>query len=355
MVKVTVVVPIYNVGNYLKKCLGSIINQSFQDIEIILINDGSTDDSGAICDKYEVLDKRIKVKHTINQGSGEARNLGIDLANGEYIYFCDPDDWIEFDLIEDNYKLASKNCADIVVFGVTNYMYNSKKNRYIYTGSRELGTDHLSFKKEFPNLYKRGLATSVWNKLYKLSYLKQYNCRFPRYNQGQDWSFNLLVYRDIENVIFNKKKYYNYVKYENNTAITRYNKDKPYIRERLVTEFKSLLDYWGIDEECYRELLYKCLLGEVLGELRNNYHVDSPDTFTEKYDKTKKLLNNNQVIEFIGNYKNKEAGMTEKILTICIRRKFVFGIILEVYSRQFLRSSFKSTFYNLKNFMLKRS
>lgn len=351
MTKVTVVVPIYNVVSYLEKCLDSIINQSFHDIEVILINDGSTDDSGAICDKYKALDKRINVIHSPNQGSGKARNLGIDMANGEYIYFCDPDDWLELDLIEDNYRLASKNSADIIIFGVNNYMYDSKIDSYIYTSSRELRTQQVSFRDEFPNLYKRGLATAVWNKLYKLSYLKQCNCRFPSYIQGQDWSFNLLVYRDVKNVIYNDKSYYNYVKYEKNTAITRYNKDKSCIRERLFAEFKSLLDYWVINEECYQELLYRCLLGEVLSELRNNFHPDSPDKFFEKYHKSKALVNNNEVIQVIGSYENENAGIIEKIMTTFIRRKFVVGIIIEVYSRQILRSRFKGVFYNLKNIM----
>ncbi|PFW49655.1 glycosyltransferase family 2 protein [Priestia megaterium] len=351
MAKVTIVVPIYNVGKYIKKCMDSLINQTFEDFEVILVNDGSTDESGSICDEYEKIDKRIRVIHTPNQGSGEARNLGMDKAKGDYIFFCDPDDWIELDLIEDNYRLASENNADIIFFGVNNYMYNSKKGSYVYVGNRGLASEHLPFRQEFPKLYKSGLASAVWNKLYKLSYLKRHNCKFPRYTQGQDWSFNLLVYRDVSNVIYNNKNYYNYVKYENNTAVTRYNKDKPYIRERLFEEFKSLLDYWGIDENCYQELLYKCLLGEVLSESRNNFHLDSPDKFNEKYKKSKKLLNNKQVIEIIGNYKNEKAGLTEKILSTFIRRKFVIGIMLEAYSRQIFRSNFKSVVYNSKNFL----
>lgn len=351
MAKVTIVVPIYNVGKYLKKCLDSIINQTFDDFEVILINDGSTDDSGAICDEYKNIDKRIRVMHTSNQGSGEARNLGLDEAKGDYIYFCDPDDWIELDLINDNYRLSSKNSADIIIFGVNNYMYDPQKQSYIYTGKRELGSEHLPFRQEFPILYKNGLASAVWNKLYKLSYLKQHNCRFPQYTQGQDWSFNLLVYRDVENVIYNDKNYYNYVKYENNTAVTRYNKDKPYIRERLFEEFKSLLDYWEIDENCSKDLLYKCLLGDVLGEMRNNFHLDSPDKLNEKYKKCKKLLNNKQVIEIIGDNKVRNVGFNEKVMSTFIRRKFVVGIMLEAYSRQILRSNFKSIVYDIKNFM----
>jgi len=349
LAKVTIVVPIYNVEKYIKRCIDSLINQTFEDFEVILINDGSTDGSGAICDEYKKIDKRINVIHTLNQGSGEARNLGMEKATGDYIYFCDPDDWIELNLIEDNYKLASKNNADIIIFGVNNYMYNSKNNSYIYVGNRGVTSENLPFRQEFPKLYKGGVASAVWNKLYKLSYLKQNNCKFPRYTQGQDWSFNLLVYRDVNNVIYNNKSYYNYVKYENNTAVTRYNKDKPYIRERLFKEFKSLLDYWAIDKKCYQELLYKCLLGEVLSELRNNFHLDAPDNFNEKYKKSKKLLNDKQVVEIIGGYKNEKATLNEKILSTFVRKKFVIGIMLEAYSRQVFRSNFKSIVYNLKN------
>lgn len=104
---VTIIVPVYNVEKYLKKCVDSILNQTYKNIEVILIDDGSSasDKSPIICDEYAKKDKRIKVIHKINGGLSSARNAGLDIAKGDYIYFVDSDDWIDKDTIKDNIKI----------------------------------------------------------------------------------------------------------------------------------------------------------------------------------------------------------------------------------------------------------
>ena len=97
---VSVIIPVYNVENYLKRCIDSVVNQSLRNIEIILIDDGSLDSSSKICDEYKVLDERITVIHKQNEGLGMARNTGIDIASGKYIAFVDSDDYIESNMYE---------------------------------------------------------------------------------------------------------------------------------------------------------------------------------------------------------------------------------------------------------------
>lgn len=113
--KISIIVPIYNVEKYLSKCVDSILNQSFKDFELILVNDGSTDESGKICDAYSLKDKRIKVIHQSNKGVGSACNVGINCAIGEYIAFIDPDDYIHENMYEILYKASIKDEADIVI------------------------------------------------------------------------------------------------------------------------------------------------------------------------------------------------------------------------------------------------
>ena len=113
--QISVIVPIYNVEKYLAKCIDSIINQTLTNIEIILVNDGSTDNSRKIIDKYDKKDSRIKVIHKKNGGQGSARNAGLDIAKGEYIGFVDSDDWIDSNMYENLYNAAISNNADIVV------------------------------------------------------------------------------------------------------------------------------------------------------------------------------------------------------------------------------------------------
>ena len=101
---ISIIVPVYNVEKYLEKCIDSILNQSYQNLEIILIDDGSTDNSGSICDEYKKKDQRVQVIHQKNQGQSSARNAGLNIAKGSYIGFVDSDDWIEQNMYEKLYK-----------------------------------------------------------------------------------------------------------------------------------------------------------------------------------------------------------------------------------------------------------
>ena len=101
---ISIIVPVYNVEKYLDNCLKSILNQSFKDFEVILVNDGSKDKSGEICNIYSQKDSRIKVFNMENSGAGKARNKGLDLAQGKYIFFVDADDWLENNALEEHFK-----------------------------------------------------------------------------------------------------------------------------------------------------------------------------------------------------------------------------------------------------------
>uniref|UniRef100_UPI00388E81E0 glycosyltransferase family 2 protein n=1 Tax=Carnobacterium jeotgali TaxID=545534 RepID=UPI00388E81E0 len=129
MVAVSVIMPIYNVADGLKKSIQAFLNQTYKDFELILVNDGSTDGSGHICDEFQKKDSRIQVIHQENAGSGLARNAGLDRAIGEYIYFADPDDYVEIELIKDNLKIAKENNANVVVFGYYFEKINARGKR----------------------------------------------------------------------------------------------------------------------------------------------------------------------------------------------------------------------------------
>ena len=115
MAKVSVIVPVYNVEKYLKQCLDSIVDQTLEDLEIVLVDDGSVDSSGTICDEYAKKDARIKVIHKKNGGLSDARNVAIDIAKGEYITFVDSDDYVTDDYVESLYKLLVENNAQMSI------------------------------------------------------------------------------------------------------------------------------------------------------------------------------------------------------------------------------------------------
>ena len=210
--KITVIVPVYNVENYLEKCLDSLINQTYKNIEIIVINDGSTDNSGEICQEYAQKDNRIVYIEKENGGLSDARNVGLDKMTGSYVTFIDSDDWIEQDYIETLYKKIVEYQADIAVGNY--YSYNEDEETYyfhIYGNSYyEKVYDNISI---FENLYesqemKSFALISAWGKLYKAK-LFDY-LRFDKGKLGEDGYFNQKMYLSVNKVVYLNKGLYAY-------------------------------------------------------------------------------------------------------------------------------------------------
>ena len=176
MAEVSIIVPVYNVEKYLERCLDSLINQTFKDIEIICIDDGSIDNSGKILDEYAAKDSRLKVIHQNNAGQAAARNNGMKIASGRYISFVDSDDWVDKDFIEKLYDAIIRNDADIAAASIIRKRQNSEKYRVHYTEEKCLET--LSDKIAVCNIPK---CCYVWNKLYKKEIIA-------------DWQFKAGVY-----------------------------------------------------------------------------------------------------------------------------------------------------------------
>ena len=210
--KITVIVPVYNVENYLEKCLDSLINQTYKNLEIIVINDGSTDNSGEICQEYAQKDNRIVYIEKENGGLSDARNVGLDKMTGSYVTFIDSDDWIEQDYIETLYKKIVEYQADISVGNY--YSYNEDEETYyfhIYGDSYyEKVYDNISI---FENLYesqemKSFALISAWGKLYKAK-LFDY-LRFDKGKLGEDGYFNQKMYLSVNKVVYLNKGLYAY-------------------------------------------------------------------------------------------------------------------------------------------------
>ena len=153
---ISIIIPVYNVEQYLSRCIDSVINQTYKNLEIILIDDGSTDDSGEICDEYALKDNRIKVMHKQNGGVSSARNEGLDISKGNYIGFIDSDDFIEKDMYEFLYDLLTKNNCDISCCN----KFIFKDNKFIASKSFPKG-NVLSFN-EVLNDSKHDFY--IWNK-----------------------------------------------------------------------------------------------------------------------------------------------------------------------------------------------
>ncbi len=191
MEKVSIVVPVYNMGDKIEICVQSLIKQTYENIEIILVDDGSKDDSYQHCIQLAEKDSRIIALHTENQGSGPARNYGIDHASGRYIYFPDADDYLEPDAVSTMVLAMQDGIFDLVVFGYKNVNQNGvlvKTKEYAESkqDADDIRNDYADY---MTTLSKWGIQGAPWNKFFDLIVIKNNNIRFPSLRRHQDEGF----------------------------------------------------------------------------------------------------------------------------------------------------------------------
>ena len=218
--KITVIVPVYNVENYLNKCLDSLINQTYKNLEIIVINDGSTDNSGIICQEYAQKDNRIVYIEKENGGQSEARNMGLDRMTGSYVTFVDSDDWVEPNYVEVLYKKLLEYCADIAVGNY--YSYDEKEGVFYFhifgDSYYEKVYDNVSI---FENFYesqhmKNFALICVAGKLYKADLFR--DLRFEVGKLGEDGYLNQKIYLLAEKTIYLNAGLYAYRQREGSSS-----------------------------------------------------------------------------------------------------------------------------------------
>lgn len=241
MVEISIICPVYNVENYIHKCIDSILLQTFKNWELLLINDGSTDNSGKICDEYSIRDSRIKVYHKKNSGVSSTRQLGIDISSGQYLIHIDPDDWVDERMLEDMYEKILEKQADLLIcdFFVNN---SNGEERYIKQDVTSCKPD-----KVLRGLFY-GIHGSCCNKLVKKNVIINHNVKFPKnINYCEDVLFwiQLLKNNDIKITYFNRA-YYHYFMNENSIThkytIDTYNNRLLYCK-LLEQEYLPTLGY----------------------------------------------------------------------------------------------------------------
>lgn len=322
---VSVIVPIYNVEKYLERCIESIRKQTYTEIEIILVDDGSLDNSGVICDKYIEIDDRIVVIHKKNGGLGDARNVGVEKAKGKYILFVDSDDRIHEKLVEETVREAEKNQADIVIFD--------------YIGEEIDGRLNDCFTFDFPERKVMNAAEqknlimnscSAINKLIlKKTWLSQ-ELKFPIGKHYEDLATIPKLMVQAERVIYIKEVYYYYLmregsimhskNFERNFRERTWAADgilNYFTEQNLFEEYKSELEYLIFENTFFvpsKEIVLNDRKSKYLEEFRNYAYSRFPQMDKNKY-----------VLQISG--KN-------KILLILLRRRMYRTMIFMSWMRQ---------------------
>lgn len=220
--RVSVIVPVYNVEGYLRRCIDSILCQTFENFELILVDDGSTDNSGLICDEYLLLDNRVRVFHKCNQGPSSTRNYGLDKAIGEWIAFIDSDDYVDpnYLLVFFKYNSASDTLTQVIqgfnIFDIVNAAITLKEGiTYNYT---DIHVGHYSVNIEKQILLHRW---EIWSRLFSLEILNKNNIRFDErvhmFEDGIFWHTYLMY---IQRIIYVEEKNYNYYHSASHSSLT---------------------------------------------------------------------------------------------------------------------------------------
>ncbi|MGH0429621.1 glycosyltransferase family 2 protein [Bacillus hominis] len=297
--KISIIVPVYKVEQYIHKCIDSILMQTFEDFELILVDDGSPDTCGEICDRYADKDIRIKVIHKENGGVSSARNAGLEIAKGDYIGFVDSDDWIEPDMYELLYGMCAEHRCDVAICSSQIYYSNKiviSSNHPFIIHDRNTAMKTMLEGKLYDEV--------VWTKLFKRNLLE--DIKFPVGMSYEDTAFTYKVIHKCKKVCFIGEPKYHYIKRDNS------------MMDRAVKEVKidSVLIY---DEMCkFMERYYKELYSLVILKLGNCSMVvlnliSMSGRFNEhkvKYYKVIGILNN----YFYKTMSLKEYGKSVKFL-----------------------------------------
>ena len=217
---ISIIVPVYNVEKYLRRCLDSLLEQTYSALQIILIDDGSTDASGDICDEYRLKDSRIEVLHKQNGGVAEARNDGLSLAKGKYIGFVDADDYVEKDMFMTLHEVLIKEAAELAVCGY----YEEYTDRTLKRGEG-LGVAVYDNTKIYEDYFKMGgrLGSGTWNKLFKASVLE--GIRYKKYVVGEDVEMLTRALLNVSKAVVTDYAGYHYIHREDSATQLKFRPD----------------------------------------------------------------------------------------------------------------------------------
>lgn len=339
---ISIIIPVYKVEKYLEKCLNSVINQTYKNLEIICINDGSPDNSLKILEKYKKIDKRIKIINQENKGLAGARNTGINNANGELIFFLDSDDWLPLDAIEKLYFKKKETTADIVIGGRNTV---TLKKEYLFLPNSY--KNFLNFEEYIMKSFKdESFRPAAWGKLYETKIIKKYNIYFPEGLLYEDLLFLMKYLYYSDRIVILRENVYNY-RYDRKDSIvnTVSFKDMDCLEtaKRLEKFFIEKKENQLLNEKYYKFYILNWIIYATIGKF-DKYKIEYK--VYEEY--IKKILENNIFKKYLLNYLvlNYKFGIM-KNLKLLKNKIFLILILKKKYKLSYL-------YVNLNRILRKR-
>lgn len=255
MCEISIVVPVYNVEKYLQECINSILAQSFTNFELILVDDGSDDRSGEICDIYSQKDARVKVIHKSNGGLSSARNAGIHIAKGEYIGFVDSDDCIEKEMFTELYKAVRKYQSDIAVCSFAQIDENGRRGEQFSDFDTEMILSRIQAQEKYFQGYAQSMIYTVaWNKLYRRSLFENMEYPIRKVHEDEFVTFRLLY--NAKNIVYIPYCGYLY-RCRNESIMDQFNEKRFHLFDAYIVKLKYF-------EKISNEMLWNSMLKKTI-------------------------------------------------------------------------------------------
>lgn len=342
---VSVIVPVYNVEKYLNQCLDSIINQSYKYLEIILVDDGSTDRCGSICDEYAKKDYRVHVIHKKNAGLGMARNSGLEIATGDFVVYVDSDDWLEIDMIE---KLLTAIIQENADFSVCGYQKQTNNNNVVSINpccnkKEVFFSDEIKDKVLFPILGSNPDSYNdidremcVWTNMYKMSIIKENHLKFvsERLYLSEDLFYNIDYIMHVKRAVFIPECLYNYrINIVSLTNIYRENRFQ--LLSNLYNNEIDILKKYELYEESKMRIQRTFIM-----KLRNCIRIlvnSSNETKEKRFDDLKKILNNKLTCIILNEYPIYMYKISLRIPVLLMKWKITSLVWMEQKVRNYIK------------------
>lgn len=323
---ISIVIPIYNVEKYVDRCIQSVINQTYKNIDIILVNDGSPDNCGQICEKWKKIDSRVSVIHKQNGGLSDARNAGIKVARGEFITFIDSDDYVSENYVEYLFNLICKYDADISICSFYELFEDSNKKIYVGGDREKVFNSETAIE---TMLYDKDFYTAAWGKLYKTSYFN--DIQYPKGKLYEDLATTYKLLEKAKKIVYGPEHLYCYIQRDGSILNSKFSKKNFELLE-IIRKLKRDLEnrYPNLyDAILYRTVCaYMDTVNMIINSKENNYNKEIDNSMRFIRRKFMKII------------KIKELSITQKVLvcsSVFGRTSYILTYKLQKTIKKYLR------------------
>lgn len=337
-IKVSVIIPVYNAEKYLEECILSLLHQTLHACEFIFVNDGSTDKSRFLIERYQAKDSRIKLLNQENQGVSAARNAGLQIATGEYAGFVDADDYIEKDMYQTLYAAAVQHNCDVVVSNLESELEGSRVvTKYRFPSDKPL--DRAFIKEQImPYFLKADDLNTAVNKIYRIDLLKGHRIAFPeKVALGEDGMFNMFFFSHAATMTYVNYTGYHYREVKG--SATRNIREKDYFGKAIEVYRMAPPQIYNemIPSETVHQLKSIRLISSMLSYIYIYFMPSKDMSFTKRYSYVKQMISNSHVREALPMYWNEmqsSIGRYERFILSMVRARSTVGLMCAVaYSR----------------------